>query len=154
MKRYPHSGASGRDDGQISLLILGLTTMCIALVLVFVAASSVHLQHKRLVDTADAVAADAADAIDAGSYFTRDRIHQVPVTEGTVRESVEGLLAQSSPVRGCTGLRVVEPTGVTGGGEVVVSLACTAHPAYAGLRGAVAVTVPLSVTTQARARTQ
>ena len=150
MNEIPRSN----DDGQISLLILGFTTMCVALVLVFVAASSVHLQHKRLLDTADAVAADAADAIDTRAYFGRDGIREVPVTDASVRSSVNSLLDRKPSVRGCSGLRAVAPTRVTAQGEVVVSLRCTAHPAYAGgLNGAIALTVPLQVTTQARART-
>lgn len=142
------------DDGQISLLLLGLAALSLMLVLVFVAASSVHVEHRRLLDVADAVAMDAADAVDARTYYATDGITQVPVTAATVRDSVTESLRRQPPVPGCENVRVEVPTGVTDTGQVVVTLACTARPAFAGrLAGAVPLGVDLQVTTSARART-
>ncbi|MFS0700014.1 pilus assembly protein TadG-related protein [Cellulomonas sp. 179-A 4D5 NHS] len=62
-------GCAGADDGQTTILTLGLVVVALLLVTVVVSATGVHLDRKRLLATADATALEAADALSTGSYF-------------------------------------------------------------------------------------
>ena len=73
--RRPRVGRAGADDGQTTVLTLGLVVVALLLVTVVVSATGVHLDRKRLLATADATALEAADALATGSYFD-------PSTEG------------------------------------------------------------------------
>ena len=57
------------DDGQVMLLSIGYGLLALLLVTVVVSATSVHLERKRLLDTADLAALAAADAIDVPAYY-------------------------------------------------------------------------------------
>lgn len=60
---------SSDDGGQIALLVLVYTLICLSFVAVAVNATAVHLARTQLLDAADAAALDAADAIDERSVY-------------------------------------------------------------------------------------
>lgn len=62
-------GRAGGEDGQTTILTLGLVVVALLLVTVVVSATGVHLDRKRLLATADATALEAADALSTASYF-------------------------------------------------------------------------------------
>lgn len=59
----------GKDDGQIMLLSMAFGVITLVLVLVVAAVSSIYLERKELLALADAMAADAADAVDERAYY-------------------------------------------------------------------------------------
>lgn len=69
VRRRSWAGRAGADDGQTTILTLGLVVVALLLVTVVVSATGVHLDRKRLLATADATALEAADALATGSYF-------------------------------------------------------------------------------------
>jgi uncharacterized membrane protein len=63
------SSASRRDDGQLTLLIIGLTFIAATLVLVGVDASKVFLARRALASAADAAALAGAQAVDKSALY-------------------------------------------------------------------------------------
>lgn len=120
----------GAEDGQITLLAIGFAMLALALVLVVASASAVHIERKRLLGLADAAVADAADAVDVGSYYgagpAGDR--GVPLSDASVHAAVQDHLARSPVAARFAGLSVVEPTGSPDGRSAEVTLVALARP--------------------------
>lgn len=139
-----------RDTGQISVLVLGYTVLALLLVLVVTAASSVHLERKRLLSLADAAAADAADAVDLDGYYGSELPSDgVPLTDASVRRSVDRYLQRATGSAGLPrGARVAPTTGTPDGVTAEVTLVAVADVPFVGtLVGYDG--VPLSVTARA-----
>ena len=128
--RWALAARSRGEDGQILLLSLVFGVITLALVLVVASVSSIYLERKELLALADALAADAADAVDAESYYTDDSLAHVPLTDASVHAAVQDYLA-SAPAA-VTGefedFAVVAPTGTPDGQVAQVSLAARVRP--------------------------
>jgi Putative Flp pilus-assembly TadE/G-like len=61
-----------REQGQISLLILGFTVIALMLIIGAVDVTAVQLARTRMLDAADGAALDASDALDNGSAYGGD----------------------------------------------------------------------------------
>lgn len=124
--------ADQRQDGQIMLLSLIYGLVALALVLVVVAVSTVYLERKRLLALADALAVDAADAIDVDAFYTADRGDELdlPLTDDSVRGAVEEYLvaAPAGLTREFDDFAVIDPTGTPDGDVAEVSLFATVRP--------------------------
>lgn len=119
------------DDGQIMLLSLVYGLVALTLVLVVVSVSSVYLERKRLLALADAVAADAADAVDEDSYFGGERPEDaaIPLTDDSVQQAaVDYLEAAPRAVVDFDDLVVASPTGTPDGTTAQISLAAVVRP--------------------------
>ncbi|HLV03537.1 hypothetical protein [uncultured Georgenia sp.] len=120
----------GGESGQIMLLSIGFGLLALALVLVVAAASSVYLERKQLLALADGAAADAADAIDYRLYYAPDgELDGVPLSDESVRESVEVYLERSVATGSFERLSVGGDTGTEDGRTARVSLSAVARPA-------------------------
>ena len=93
------------------LLSIVLGVVLLALVMVLGSIASIHLERKQLLDLADALAADAADALDTGVYFA-DPGTEVALSDASVADSVRTFLetAPESLTGTFEGLRVVSAT--------------------------------------------
>jgi len=119
------------DDGQIMLLSIAYGLVALALVLVVVSVSAIYLERKRLLALADAVAADAADAIAEDAYFGGDRPDgpALPLTDDSVRQEVQEYLAAAPQgVVDFEGLAVGELTGTPDGTTAQVTLSAVVRP--------------------------
>ncbi len=58
-----------RDDGQVTILVIGFVVVVLALIAVVVSATQVHLERTRLAALADLAALDAAEQISDAAYF-------------------------------------------------------------------------------------
>lgn len=120
------------DEGQVTVLTLGFTVIALALVLVVAAATSVHLERKRLLGLADLAVLAAADEVSTG-YFAEgadapDR-PVVPLTDAGVRAAVEEYLsAHPQPGARWDGVVVREAVAVDER-TATVRLAARVHPA-------------------------
>ncbi|WP_129337502.1 pilus assembly protein TadG-related protein [Cellulomonas endophytica] len=124
----------GPDEGRITLLALGFTLVAAALVLVVVAASSVHLERKRLLALADLVALDAADALAADAYYAGGLPDDgLPLSDAGVRAEVDAALDAAL---------VAGPEGAGGAGPVAVLAARTLGGGAVEVRLAAVVAVP------------
>jgi len=71
----------GSEEGSTILLTIGFAAVALALVLVGVAATSVYVEHKRLLALADTLAATAAES------FSVEQVVVLP--DGTVRQALD-----------------------------------------------------------------
>lgn len=151
MRRQLHGGS---DDGQVVLLVLGYCLVALALLLVVASASAVHLERKRLLAVADAAALDAADSFDAGAFYADGTApgRGVPVTDASVRASVDEYVESRDAYTDFDAFGVASPTGTPDGQIAEVTLVAVVTPPlitsviedYAG-------GIPLRVTARARA---
>lgn len=144
------------DDGQVALLVLGYAVLALAVVLVFTAASAVHLERKRLWALADAAAVGAADAVDREAYYGggSSLATGVPLTDDGVRSAVLDHLRTSGAGAGFAHLRVGPATGTPDGRTAQVQLVATAEvPVIGLLPGTSATRGPLQISVTSRART-
>lgn len=98
-------GGAGGDDGQTTVLTLGLVVVALLLVTVVVSATGVHLDRKRLLATADATALEAADALSTASYFDPSTGAaaisggQILLTDRAVEGAARAYLAENPEIR-------------------------------------------------------
>ena len=142
------------DDGQVMLLSIGYGVLALLLVTVVVSATSVHLDRKRLLATADLAALAAADSIDVPAYYAGGPAPEGPLvrpTPSTVRAAVEDHLAASPEAARLPDLAIVEAT-TTDGRTARVTLRSVARiPLISAVTAPWADGIPLQVTAQARA---
>jgi hypothetical protein len=153
------TGATSRgvrgDEGQVALLVLVYFLVAGLLVLVVGAATQVHLARGRLLALADAAALDAADALDEPTYYARgaEPGAGVPLTDATVRDSVDSYLALVGAPDRFDAFAVAATTGTPDGVTAQVVLRARVRPPLlpAALARGWAAGVPVSVTSRARA---
>ena len=140
--------AAGRDDGQVTVLVIGFVVVALALVAVVTSAAQVHLERTRLAALADLAALAAAERVSDEAYFAASgggpgTIGGPAATEGAgaggarlgpsddeVAAVVEAYLSQHpDPSARWTGLRVVTAS-CPDGRTVRVSLAAVVRPAW------------------------
>lgn len=122
-----HEEHEGRDEGRISVLIIGLTALLLTAVLALTVITMVHVQDRRLLGCADRVAAASSGVMDADAYYGADgggrRLVPAPGAAAAQAATTLSLLATSSCAVG-TGVTLesvqADPTGV------VVTVSATA----------------------------
>ena len=121
------------DDGQIMLLIIFYSVIALALATVVVSASAVHLERKRLLEVADGAALNAADEVDASGYFNEGvEPGSVPLSDSSVRSSVDTYLDDRHAYADFTALAVGAETGTSDGQTARVTLYSTVTPPLIG----------------------
>ncbi|GAB3875364.1 pilus assembly protein TadG-related protein [Terrabacter terrigena] len=139
--------ARGRaDEGQIGVLVLGLFVLVTLLVLGAVDVTAAQLARMRLLDTADAAALDAADALDERVAYEEGVLDRLSVTDESVARAARQHLARTPLPPGITSWSVVPDTGTSDGATAVVTLRGTATLPMSGwvlesLGGSVTITV-------------
>ncbi len=111
-----------RDDGQITLLVLGYALIAFSLVAVVVDVTAVHLARTQLQDAADAAALDAADALPGAVYATGITGEDVPLTPDGVRGQAATYLATYDPPSHLERVRLGSGTGTADGQSASVEL--------------------------------
>ncbi|MEL7975935.1 hypothetical protein AAG589_08705 [Isoptericola sp. F-RaC21] len=126
-------GAPDPEAGRIMLLTAGVVALALMLVGMVASATAVHLDRKQLYDLADAVAADAADAMPPERFYdgtaaTSQGEAVLTLTDADVEESVRGYLAaHPGEAAGLDRLRLVEASSPDGR-TARVGLAATSRP--------------------------
>ena len=153
-RRRGVAGVAGREDGQVTLLILTYTLVAALLVLGTVAVTSAQLSRTRLLDAADGAALDAADSLDLGAYES-GLGRSVPVSDAPVRETAVRYLAERPLPPGMRGWEVAGGTGSPDGATAVVRLTGQADLPFVGpLLDAFGSSVTITVESRARADLQ
>jgi hypothetical protein len=157
----------GPDDGQIMLMIIAYVLVALLMITVIVDITAVHLQRERLFALSDAAALDAADALDQTRFYRvgagagPDRIGSipavdpVPISDQTVLSSAQRYVQRAGALSRVSAVRVGAPTGSPDGVTARVTLVGRARlPMLSFVVAAWSGGVPLTATSQARARSQ
>lgn len=141
-----------RDRGQLTVLVIGLFAMVVLLIIGGIDVTAAHLARVRLIDTADAAALDAADAIDEVTAYHHGIGSSVTVSDATVREAVAGYLGARNLPSGVEALAVAPGSGTPDGQTAVVVLTGSAVlPMTGGVLAALGRSVTITVEARARA---
>lgn len=150
-RRLRALGWRHRDQGQISVLILGLFGIALVLVIGGIDVTAAQIARTRLLDAADAAALDAADALDEPGAYGNGLGSSVTLSNATVQEAAAGNLATRPRPAGITSWTTTSGTGTTDGQTAVVVLLGVADlPLTGGLLSSLGGSV--TITVQARAR--
>ena len=141
-----------RDDGQLSILVVGFFVIVSVLVLGGIDVTAAQLTRVRLLDAADAIALDAADALDESGAYDRGLDGSVAVSAATVREAAAESLAARPFPSGIVAWGLSPGTGSPDGASAVVALTGTANLPISGpILDALGGEVTITVTSRARA---
>lgn len=141
-----------RDRGQITVLVIGLFTLALLLIIGGIDVTAAHLARVRLIDTADAAALDAADALDESAAYRGGIGAAVRVSDTTVREAVAGYLGARDLPSGVDAIAVESGSGTPDGQTAVVVLSGRAVlPMTGGVLDALGRSVTITVEARARA---
>lgn len=139
------------DDGQLTVLVLGLTVIAMTVIIGGLAVTSVHISRMRLLDAADAAALAATDE-GAQQIYEGGLGRSLPLTDESVRSvAVEHLAGRERP-HGLESWSVAGGTGTPDGSTVVVRLTGEADlPMVGGLIRSLGGSVTVGVESRARA---
>lgn len=135
-----------REEGSITILVLGLFTMVVILILGGVDVTAAQLARMRLYDAADAISLDAADALDESGAYGRGLGDTVAISSATVQAASQESLGKRERPTGVTEWTIGPGTGSPDGQTAVVVLRGVAHlpitgPIFDALGGSVTITV-------------
>lgn len=91
MRRLP----AGRDDGQITLLVLGFVAILLLLLTLVTDASKIFLAQRSLSGAADAAALAGANAVDEGTIYAGRTGTDLPLTDDGVRAAVRDYVVKA-----------------------------------------------------------
>jgi len=141
-----------RDEGQVSILIIGILGVVLLLVLGGVDVTAAQIARARLYDASDAAALEAANALDEAAAYSGGIGEAVVVSNSTVERAVADNLAARPMPGGISAWTIAEGTGTTDGRTAVVVLSGTADlPMTGGLLAALGKSVTITVESRARA---
>ena len=144
-----------RDDGQIAVLILGLFVIVLVLIFGAIDVTAAQLARMRLLDTADAVALDASDALDESSSYGGGVDGRPALSDASVQRAARDHLSRTDLPTGIERWSLGAPTGTPDGGTAVVTLSGRATLPMSGwLLDAFGGGVTITVTSSARAPLQ
>lgn len=145
----PH-GERRDESGTITVFVLGLTAIAILLVVGAVAVTSAHIARMRLLDTADAAALAAANALDESAY-AEGVGDALPLSDASVRQRAAQYLAATERPSTVTTWGLAPGTGSPDGRTAVVALTGEAElPMVGGPLRDLGVSVTISVVSSAR----
>lgn len=141
----------GAEDGQISILLIGMLAITLTIIFTVIGVTSVQLSRIQLLDAADAAALDASDALNQEQVYAGGLGEGVPVTGETVAAAAaEHLATRERPTR-LTGWTVADGTGSPDGRTAVVVLNGTARiPVVSSVLESFGGGVSITVTSTAR----
>jgi hypothetical protein len=147
------------DDGLILPLVIGYVMIALALVIVIVDITAVHLQRNRLYALADGAALTSANAIDIQAFYHQSGlelvggVRPVPLTDQSVRASVREYLLKAAAGADLSEVAMAVPTGSPDPGTAQVTLTARARlPLFGAVIQNWWSGVPISVTVHAQAR--
>ena len=112
------------------MLVLSIGFIVIALLVatVVMAASSVYLEHKKLLSLADGASVAAADSFTLGQLGTAGGAPSAVLSGDRVRSAAVDYLGRNGAFDNFSGLNVVPSTGSPDGATAVVVLSADVHP--------------------------
>jgi hypothetical protein len=148
----PSRAPRHEDEGQIGILVVGLFALAAVMVLGAIDVTAAQLARLRLLDTADALALDAADSLDERAAYEHGLLGRLTLTDRSVRDTAQTHLWATPRPPGITSWSVVERTGTPDGATAVVTIRGVATlPMTGSILESLGGSVTITVTSRARA---
>lgn len=110
------------------MLIIGYVLLALLVTTVVTAASSVYLEHKKLLSLADGASVAAADSFTLGQLQSASGSPTAVLSAGRVRGTAADYLGRDGAFARFSGLAVAPVTGSPDGSTAVVVLSAQVHP--------------------------
>jgi hypothetical protein len=144
-----------RERGQLAVLILGLFVIVLVLILGAIDVTAAQLARLRLLDTADSLALDAADALDESTAYGGGVGGKPALTDASVQRSAADHLGRTPKPSRISAWSLDTPTGTPDGGTAVVTVSGHATlPMTGWILESLGGGVTITVTSKARAPLQ
>jgi hypothetical protein len=148
-------GRPDDEEGQIAVLILGLFVIVLAFILGAVDVTAAQLARMRLLDAADSIALDAADALDPQEVYRGGLDERLALTDESVQTAASAHLVSTPVPAGITEWVLAAPTGSPDGATAEVTLSGRATlPMTGWILQSLGGEVTITVTSRARAPLQ
>lgn len=119
---------SENESGQVMVLVIGFTVLSLLVVTVVMAATTVYLEHKRLLSLADSAAIAAADTFTLASVSSVEGAPVPILNDAAVDHAVTSYLSLTSAAERFDSLTVAPLTGTADGRTAHVVLSAVVHP--------------------------
>jgi hypothetical protein len=116
------------QEGQMIVLIIGYVLLALLLATVVMAATSIYLEHKKLLSLADGASVAAADSFTLGQLGNSGGMPTTVLDGGRVRSAAVDYLQRNGAFTRFNGLAVAPGTGSPDGATAVVTLSAAVHP--------------------------
>ena len=116
------------EDGQMIVLIIGYVLIALLVTTVVMGASSVYIEHKKLLSLADGASVAAADSYTLGQVETAGGTPTATLSGDRVRNVAQDYLERSGSFERFDGLAVAPGTGSPDSSTAVVVLGARVHP--------------------------
>ena len=110
------------------VLIIGYVLLALLLVTVVMAASSIYLEHKKLLSLADSASVAAADSFTLSQLANSAGTPTAVLDGARVRSAALDYLERNGAFPRFNGLAVAPGTGSPDGATAAVALSATVHP--------------------------
>lgn len=129
MSREPEGRTKdANDEGQTTVLVVGLSVICLLLAIVILAVTTVNLQARKLLSAADGATLAAADSFTIAVEEGAESGNAPVLDDSAAAEAVAGYLAAAGAHGRFEGLSVESVSVGDGGQTVDVVLTATARP--------------------------
>ena len=118
----PKVGRHDRQEGQLMVFIIGYVVLALLVTAVVVDASSVYLEHKKLLSLADGASVAAADSFTLGQLEEPAGSPTAVLTSARVRSAAVDYLNRNGAFNRFSSLEVASVTGSPDGYTAVVVL--------------------------------
>lgn len=118
----------GGEDGQLIVLMVGYIAVAALVATVVMAATSLYLEHKKLLSLADGASVAAADSFTLGQLDVTAGSPTAVLSPGRVRGAALAHLEHSGAFGRVRGLTLAPGTGSPDGATAVVVLSAAVHP--------------------------
>ena len=145
-----HARGEDRDDGQVTILVIGFAVVLLLLTVVVMGVTAVYVGERKLQVLADNAALAAADTFVALEPGTGGAPPVTVLDDDAVAGAATAYLDTVSAWAGTPGLALAAPTGSPDGRTAEVTLSAVVHPPVVNLL--VPDGIPITATSEARAR--
>ena len=145
-----HARGEDRDDGQVTILVIGFAVVLLLLTVVVMGVTAVYVGERKLQVLTDNAALAAADTFVALEPGTGGAPPVTVLDDDAVAGAATAYLDTVSAWAGTPGLALAAPTGSPDGRTAEVTLAAVVHPPVVNLL--VPDGIPITATSEARAR--
>ena len=150
MRARTGAGDGERDDGQVTILVIGFAVVSLLLAVVVMAVTAVYVGQRKLQVLADNAALAAADTFVELRPGAAGAAPATVLDDDAVAGAAAGYLDTVSAWADTPGLALDAPTGSPDGRTAEVTLTAVVHPPVVNLL--VPEGVPVTATSEARAQ--